>query len=79
MSMNKPEGTHEVAIDPLALLLRNDIYVKLHLPRPGDTDIAKINEAVGKMSPAERATVLENAKAMKAHAQKIVESIEKNK
>jgi hypothetical protein len=54
----------EVAIDPLALILPNDIYVKIHSPYPPLTDVVRvrIREAVRAMGPQERKDALSRAK-----------------
>jgi len=46
------------AIDPMALWLRGDIYVKIHLPRPVDPSV--LVAIVKGMSPAERKVAQEN-------------------
>jgi hypothetical protein len=45
-----------LTIDPLALLLRNDIYVRLHLPDPPPDEILRetIREAARQMNAEER-------------------------
>ncbi len=50
------------AIDPMALLLRGDIYVKIHLPRPVDPSV--LVAIVKTMSPAERKAAQENVAAL---------------
>lgn len=54
-----------VAIDPLALLLRSDIYVKLTLPDPPPPDVAGIREVVAALDPEERKFALTRVKALK--------------
>ncbi len=52
------------AIDPMALLLRGDIYVKIHLPRPVDPSV--LVAIVKEMSPAERKAAHDNVEALGA-------------
>lgn len=53
-----------VAIDPLALLLPANIYVKINLPRPPEEIFAQAREAVKTLSDKEKATALANAEYM---------------
>ncbi len=53
-----------VAIDPLALLLPANIYVKIKLPRPPEEILATAREAVKTMSDREKATALTHAEYM---------------
>ncbi len=76
MSTDIPIKRHMMAIDPLAILLPDDVYVSINLPRPTETNLAKIKAAVAKMSPEEKATTLKNAKAMSTYMQKVVKTIE---
>jgi hypothetical protein len=59
-----------VAIDPLALLLRSDVYVRLHLPDPPPPDVwvAQIRGIIKTMSSAERRAASGRAKALVAFA-----------
>jgi hypothetical protein len=59
-----------VAIDPLALLLRHDIYVRLTLPDPPPPEVLKagIREAINKMSVEERRVTAVRAKALAQYA-----------
>jgi hypothetical protein len=58
-----------LAIDPMALLLREDIYVKLHLPYPppGDVVGTEIREIVKTMQPEARKQALTRVKALGAY------------
>jgi hypothetical protein len=59
----------ETAIDPLALLLRPDIYVRLTLPNPApDTLRTHAREAVKGLSVREREQALENVGNLVAFA-----------
>jgi hypothetical protein len=54
-----PDIEEEVAIDPLALLLRHDVYVKLTLPDPPPPEVLReqVRRLARQMSPAERRRV----------------------
>ena len=60
--------------DPLALLLRGDIYVKLTLPDPAPIEVLRswIEELVRTMTPDERKQALERVTAFKDY-QNVVE------
>jgi hypothetical protein len=60
---------HVTEIDPMALLLRGDIYVKIHLPRPVETGIAK--EIIKGMSAAERKEALARVKALNSYCSQL--------
>jgi murein DD-endopeptidase MepM/ murein hydrolase activator NlpD len=64
----------EAAIDPLALILRGDIYIKLTLPDPPRIEVlrAGIEELVRTMTPDERKQPLERVRAFKDY-QNVVE------
>jgi hypothetical protein len=49
----------DLAIDPLALALAGNIYIKLHLPDPGPEErvSARVRELVRRMSPYEKRSV----------------------
>jgi hypothetical protein len=58
---------HEfLAVDPLALILRSDIYVRLHLPRPLPIEILQdqVKEAVRGMSAEERSSSLTHVRSL---------------
>lgn len=58
------------AIDPLALILRSDIYVKLHLPDPPPDEKLRtqIREQVAQMSAREKRSALVSAERLAAYA-----------
>ena len=56
------------AIDPLALLLRNDVYVRLTLPDPPPIDLRQVRESLSKMTISEKQEALTRAKALTAYA-----------
>ncbi|HVM81028.1 MAG TPA: hypothetical protein VMU06_18550 [Stellaceae bacterium] len=66
-----------VAIDPLALLLRPDIYIRLHLPDPPPPDIwiAQVRAIVKTMTSAERQAALTRAKALGTYANALAKEI----
>ncbi len=68
-----------VAIDPLALILRSDIYVKLHLPDPPpEAEIAReVQEAVGRMKAAEKKLALGRAKVLAAYSMAVQKALAK--
>jgi len=70
---------HIVQIDPLALLLRNDIYVKLTLPDPPHVDVLKsqICELVRTMGHEEKKLALSRAKALSVFANAMEKEISK--
>jgi len=53
-----------VAIDPLALLLPMNIYVKIKLPRPTEKILAEARAAVKSMSAKEKEDALAHAEYM---------------
>jgi hypothetical protein len=59
-----------VAIDPLALILRSDIYIKLHLPDPPPDEVlrSEIREAVSQMSAREKASALADVERLAVYA-----------
>jgi len=62
---------YEAAIDPLALILSNQIYVMLHLPDPApvfDALRARIQEAVHGMTHAQKRLALARVEALRAYA-----------
>ena len=71
--MSNIKTTHEVLIDPLALLLPTATYVAIHGPRP-ITDAAEIKTIVSKLSSADRTAVLKNARAQVAFLQNVIEA-----
>ncbi len=56
------------AIDPLALLLRNDVYVRLTLPDPPPIDLTQVRETLAKMNDVEKREALTRAKALTHYA-----------
>lgn len=59
-----------VAVDPLSLVLRNDIYIRLHLPDPPPIDVLEreLRNAVKEMSAKERDSARAKVKAFVAMA-----------
>jgi hypothetical protein len=58
-----------VAIDPLALILSPEIYVKLHLPDPPPEFKTQVTEVAKKMTAADKKNALANAKFLKEVAE----------
>lgn len=71
----------ELAIDPWALLLPNDIYVRLHLPDPPPYEIVQesIRERINGMSIEERERAHARIKKMKAFTDDLEREFEKQK
>ena len=61
---------HFTAIDPLALILRSDIYVRLTLPDPPPIEVLRenIREALKNMTTDERNRALVHVRAVQAYA-----------
>ena len=51
------------AIDPLALILSNEVYVKINLPRP-PPDLAALRELLRGLDGSEKKLVLERARQL---------------
>ncbi|MEA3204058.1 MAG: hypothetical protein QOI63_1738 [Thermoplasmata archaeon] len=67
--MDTKTTRQESAIDPLALLLRSDIYVRLTLPDPAPESIrTHAREAVKGLTPREREQALEKVGNLVAFA-----------
>jgi predicted Co/Zn/Cd cation transporter (cation efflux family) len=60
-----------LAIDPLALALSGDVYIKLHLPDPPPIDqvIARIHEVVKGMTPDQKRQAAGRVKALRIYAE----------
>ena len=73
--MSKPPEF--VAIDPLALIFRGDIYAKIivNLKHPHEPNIAVIQEAAHAMTKEERAVSLARARSMMAQAKAVEEAL----
>jgi hypothetical protein len=68
-----------VAIDPLALILSGQVYVRLTLPDPPPIDElnAHIHELVGEMGSEETRYALARAKALGAYARALEDELSK--
>jgi hypothetical protein len=64
------------AIDPLALLLRNDVYVRLTLPDPPPIDLTQVRESLAKMNDIEKKEALNRAKALTHYAAGLEKAIQ---
>jgi hypothetical protein len=56
-----------VAIDPLALILSNDVFVKINLPRPPPDPVA-LRELVKSLGASERKGALERTRRLGEYA-----------
>jgi hypothetical protein len=56
-----------VAIDPLAIILSNDLYVKINLPRP-PPDLAALRELVKGLTASEKKLALDRARGLGQYA-----------
>ena len=67
-----------VSIDPLALILRNDVYVLLTLPDPPPLEVieSQVRAMVKSMAPAERKSALSRANAFMAYVQALQRELE---
>jgi murein DD-endopeptidase MepM/ murein hydrolase activator NlpD len=72
------KGIYEVAIDPLALILRSDIYVLLTLPDPPPPEVIErqVSATVKTMPPAERKRALARAKKFMVFVQALQRELE---
>ena len=68
------ESKFYVAIDPWALILPNDIYVKLNAPRPQEVDVVK---AVKAATAAEHTEALARVRMLKAHLAVVEKALER--
>ncbi|HKE56011.1 MAG TPA: hypothetical protein VKB46_04895 [Pyrinomonadaceae bacterium] len=72
---------YEVAIDPRALILGHDLYVKLNLPRPVpvliDALIDQIRKETQSMGPGEKGLVIARVKALSAFARTLEQELSK--
>lgn len=68
---------HEVAIDPLALILSDAVYVRLTLPDPPPIDLLtdQVDQAVSRMSADERKRAEARADAMAEYAKALKRSL----
>jgi hypothetical protein len=57
-----------VAIDPLALILSNEVYVKINLPRP-PPDLAALRELVKGLTASDKKLALERTRQLSEYAQ----------
>jgi hypothetical protein len=72
---------HMLAIDPLALILANDVYVRLTLPDPPPIEVIHkyVRERISKMSDQEFKRAYARVKEMKALADNLAIEFEKHK
>jgi hypothetical protein len=61
------EAMYLVAIDPLALILSNTVFVRINLPRPSP-DLAVLRELVKSMTAEERRSAQERTREISEYA-----------
>jgi hypothetical protein len=66
-----------VAIDPLALVLRDDIYTKLHLPDPAPPDVLQeyIRQSMKEMTPEEKKRAVARVKVLSAYVKALEKAL----
>lgn len=62
------------AIDPLALILSNEVYVKINLPRP-PPDPAALRELVKGLAAGEKKLALERARGLGEYAKALEKAL----
>jgi hypothetical protein len=64
-----PGHGHFIAVDPLSLVLRPDIYIKLHLPDPAPLDRieTEIHKSIKEMTPEQKKHARARLKTLKAY------------
>jgi hypothetical protein len=62
------------AIDPLALILSDDVYVKINLPRP-PPDPAALRELVRGLTAGEKKLALERARGLGEYAKALEKAL----
>jgi hypothetical protein len=70
MQTREENVVQPVAIDPLALILSNEVYVKIHLPDPPPTPLA-FRDLVKGLSPSDRKLVHERARRLGEYVKSI--------
>jgi hypothetical protein len=62
---------NELALDPLAFLLRGDVYVKIRLPYPAPIEpfVSQMRSAIDRMSVGECREALARAKLLSAYSE----------
>jgi hypothetical protein len=63
-----------VTIDPLALILSNDLYVKTNLPRP-PPDLAALRELVRSLDATEKKLALERTRQLGEYAKTLEKAL----
>jgi hypothetical protein len=78
--MNKPNFTVPVAIDPLAVLLPDHIYVKIiEWLDPHEPLIKVIERAVAEMTPTDKEFTLNRVKYVTEYAEAVAKAVRKTK
>ena len=63
-----------VTIDPLALILSNDLYVRINLPRP-PPDLAALRELVRSLDATEKKLALERTRQLGEYAKTLEKAL----
>jgi hypothetical protein len=75
--ISESDAQHEVAIDPLALVLSSEVYIKLHLPDPPPVEAlqAYVRERIESMTAKQKVQTRARVRALKAYAQAVDKEI----
>jgi hypothetical protein len=68
-----------LAVDPLALILSNEAYIRLTLPDPPPDEViaTRVKQVVARLKPEEKARALAGAKALGAYANALEKALSK--
>jgi hypothetical protein len=64
-----------VAIDPLALILSNEVYVKINLPRPPPDLLVALRELVKGLDASQKRLALERARGLEEYAKALQQAL----
>ncbi len=62
------------AIDPLALILSNEVYVKINLPRP-PPDLAALRELLRSLDASQKRLALERTRQLDAYVKAVEKAL----
>ncbi len=62
------------AIDPLALILSNEVYVKINLPRP-PPDLAALRELLRRLDASQKKLALERTRQLDAYVKAVEKAL----